>query len=320
MARTHLRLGTWSLGLALLLVSGGALACLDDWTPDDDTVQPPGPGGEPSFGPVAGALQSPVRLALTPEGAVLVTDSRLGIVAEVDPTSLAAVAGAAITGKPLAVGFLDGRIYVGNAAARTVDVLDALGSPVTSFGRGAVGHPSDLAVDAALGQLFVVDGVARAVKVFDRNGRLLRTLGSGATFQAPIGVAVDTARREVLVTDYGNPDASLAAAVKIFDYDGNFLAEISGKGTCGSLGCSGGFSRPQGLAVHGGRIYMADGLLAAVLVFDRATLARDTVLGGRGVPPNLRMPSDVAIGANGDVYVVSNVAGHVEVFRQAAAR
>jgi len=305
--------------LAIGLLTLAACGCLDEGVPRDLPV-PPGPGGEPQFGPVAGALVSPVRVALTPTGVLLVTDSRQRIVAQVNPATMATVGGAAVTGKPLAVGFLDGRTFVGNAVAQTVDVIDPLGNVVTSFGRGAVGYPSDLAVDQVTGRLFVVDGVARVVKVFGPGGRRLGTIGTGATFQAPVGVAVDTSRREVLVTDYGNPDASLPATVKIFDYDGGFVAEMSGAGTCGSLGCRDGFSRPQGLAVHGGRIYLADALLAAVLVFDRATLARDTVLGGRGVPPYLRLPSDVAIDAAGNVYVVSSVAGRVEVFAGAAAR
>lgn len=315
MARREFPWTPGPVGRVVLLTTLAVAACLDNGAPG-----PHGPT-EPSFTPAAGALHSPVRLALTAEGRVLVTDSRLRIVAQVDPVSSTLIGGAGITGKPLAVGFSRGRVYVGNAASRTVEVLDALGNQVASFGRDAVGHPSDLAIDAALGEIFVVDGVARSVKVFDASGRLLRTLGSAAALQAPVGVALDTARREVLVTDYGNPNGQPAAAVKILDYDGRLVAEISGRGTCGSLGCSGGFSRPQGLAVDtAGRIYVADAVLAAVLVFDRATLARDTVLGGRGVPPNLRVPSDVAIAANGDVYVVSNVTGRVEVFLQGAVR
>ena len=71
-----------------------------------------------------------------------------------------------------------------------------------------MGHPSDIAVDQEEGLVFVLDGSAKAVKIFDRSGRRVGTVsgpgGSSEQLANPIGVAVDPARGEVLVSDYGS--------------------------------------------------------------------------------------------------------------------
>ncbi len=286
----------------------------------------PGPQGAPQVEhPVHGGrgaragLVSPLRLAVARTRTILVSDPQADLIVELDPRSLTPLGTVRPRGKPLAIGTGGGRVFVGNASTGTIDVFRRNGRFAYSFGRSAVGYPSDLDVDDNEDLLFVVDGLARQIKVFALNGTLLRTIGGGGAFQAPVAVAADAARREVLVSDYGNPDGGVAAAVRIYTYDGQYVAEISGRGQCGSLGCSGGFSRPQGLAVAGGQVFVADGLLAAVLVFDRATLAQVGTLGGRGIgPAYLRLPTDVVVGRDGDVFVASSLAGRVEVFRRAA--
>jgi DNA-binding beta-propeller fold protein YncE len=215
----------------------------------------------------------------------------------------------------LGVALLGRRLFVGNATKGTVEVYDAQGGELQrSFGPGAVEHPSDLAVDEILGLVFAVDGATRQVKVFRVRGTLHATIsGPGLApeqLQTPIAVAVDPLRAEVYVSDYGVVGGH--AAVKIFDYNGTFIDEISGAGSCGMLGCSGGFSRPQGVAVdRQGKIYVADALLAQVLVYDRATLEQVEVLGSRDA--GLRLPLDVALGADGEVYVTSNRTHSVEL-------
>ena len=302
----------------LLIVALALAGCEYDRVP----ASPAAPQLQPALrGAPPASLVSPLRLAVAPGArAILASDPQSDLVVELDAASLTPLGAARPRGKPLAVGMAGGRVFVGNATTRTIDVLHRNGRRAYSFGRDAVGYPSDLDVDANRGLLFVVDGLARDVKVFTLDGSLLRAMGGGGTFQAPIAIAVDTARREVLVSDYGNPDGGVAAAVKIHAYDGRYLTEISGRGRCGSLGCSGGFSRPQGLTVAGGRVFLADGLLAAVLVFDRATLSPVGTLGGRSLgPPYLRLPTDVVVGRHGDLFVASSLTGRVEVFRGAAA-
>ena len=105
--------------------------------------------------------------------------------------------------------------------------------------------------------------------------------------------------------------------MKIFGYDGTLRAEISGGGPCDGSGCADGFSRPQGLAVgQDGRIYVADALLATVLVFDRGTLAAAGRIGDRSF---IRLPTDVVVGAEGDLFIVGNMSRNIRVVRRGAA-
>jgi hypothetical protein len=73
------------------------------------------------------SFASPVRLAVTPEGELLVSDSHLETVFSVDPTTLQPTQGLAVHGRPLAVGLGHHLIFVGNASRRTVEVYDARG-------------------------------------------------------------------------------------------------------------------------------------------------------------------------------------------------
>ncbi len=274
------------------------------------------------------SMESPVRLAVSPDGALLVSDPRLGMIVEVDPLTLEAGTGFKVQGGPLAVGATRKEIYVGNVGRRTVEVFDARkGTLRATFGPGAVGKPTDLAVDESARLVFVLDAEAMDVKVFDPRGRQVLTIsgpGMGeAQLMQPTGIAVDPVRGEVLVSQYGvfgGPQKT--AAVKIFDYNGNYLTMISGAGKCGMLGCSGGFSTPQGLAVDArGRIYLTDVLQSQVQVYDRATLKLLTTLGGRDVGyPGLRKPLDAALGLNGELFVTSNKTNAVEVFYNVGGR
>ncbi len=307
---------------ALVAVGFGALVAYGCWSDQEGPAEALAPAEEvePWFSVLASdSLASPARVALTPRGRLLVSDAGLGMVVAVDPVTLRAEQGFPVTGNPLAVGLIGQRVFVGNVTRRTIEVYSAHGGSLQrSFGSGVVEYPTDLAVDQVLGLVFVVDAATKRVKVFDTRGRARGTIsGPGSTadrFQSPIGIAVDRDAGEVFVSDYGDPGGH--AAVKIFDYEGNFLAEISGEGSCGMLGCSDGFSRPQGIELDGqGRIYVVDALLAQVLVYDRGTLEQVETLGGRDTgPPLLRLPLDLALDAAGDLFVVSNRTGSVEVF------
>jgi DNA-binding beta-propeller fold protein YncE len=264
-----------------------------------------------------------MRLDVTPMGRLLVSDPSNRSVVIVDPATLEPGPGFRVRGQPLAVALAGGWIFVGNASERTVVVYDAeRGRLHHSFGIDAVEYPTDLDIDSELELVFVVDGGAREVRVFDylgvSRGRISGPGASEERLQAPTGIAIDPTRREVYVSDYGIPGGE--AAVKIFDYEGNFVGRISGDGNCGMSGCSGGFSRPQGMDADGqGRIYLADALLAQVLVIDRATLQVVETLGGRasGIA-GLRLPLDVAIGNDGNLFVTSNRSRTVEVFLNGA--
>lgn len=273
---------------------------------------------------LVGGFQSPVRVALTPRGDLMVSDSRLHLIATVDPTTLQPSGALEVRGMPLGIGMLGGRVFVGNATTQRIEVYNQRGRFWYAFGT-PVAYPADLAIDTTRNLVFVVDAIQRDVKVFDLKGTLQRVIAgpgvdAAAQLHLPTGIAVDPERQEVLVSDYPDPATGGDAAVRIFDYQGA-LVQILSPGRCGSIGCTGGFSRPQGLSVYQGRIYLADAFLAQVLVFDRATLALVKTLGGRnGGPPQLRIPMDLVIGPGADLFVTSNRTGSVEVFRGGATQ
>lgn len=261
------------------------------------------------------ALRSPVRIAAMDDGPLLVSDYTAGSVCMVNRNTLRVLRCFTVAGRPSGVAWSRGRIYVGNEAAGTVEAYDPGGRLLFRFGaEGAVRIPGGIAVDAGSGMIFVSDGFEKNIKVFDRDGVPLYTItgdaaGSGQMVN-PIEVAVDPARGEILVSDYGDPADTFPARIRIYDLAGNFITAISGKRS--------GFSRPQGLSVRGGLIFVADGMLGQVLVFDRTTLARVRTLGSFGTGPGqLMLPLDVlADPASEDVFVTNNRMGRVERFEK----
>jgi len=280
--------------------------------------EPPGEPVEPDFpATTLDAMRSPLRMALTPAGRLLVSDPRARKVFTVDPVSRLPDGALQIDGQPFAVGYLDGEVYVGNKKTRTIEVYSAAGGYRRSFVNGAVEHPMDMDVDPGSGLIYVVDNGTQTVKVFDAQGDL--TLEFGALeLVNPIGIAVSTSAGEVYVTDYGTDGG--AAFIRVFDLTGGFVTAISGEGSCGMLGCSGGYSTPQSIDVdEAGVLYFADALLAEIVVFDRPAGSEVTRLGGRNTGiPALRIPAGVAVNGAGDVFVASSRTGTVAVFEGGA--
>ncbi len=311
--------------LLVLAAAAALVACADDSgvLANASDASQPAPQFARTIDLLSGGFQSPIRVALTPRGDLLVSDSRLHLIATVDPTTREPGRAMEVRGMPLAVGMLGGRIFVGNATTQRVEVYNHRGQFWYAFGA-SVAYPTDLAIDTTRNLVFVVDALARDVKVFDFKGGLQRIIsGPGsdpaALLHIPTGIAVDPVRQEILVSDYPDPAVGGSAAVRIYAYDGS-LVQVLSPGGCGFMGCTGGFSRPQGIALDGrGRIYLADAFLAQVLVFDRATLRLVKTLGGRDAgPPQLRIPMDLVVGPGGGVFVTSNRTGSVEAFRGGA--
>ena len=175
------------LGLAIGLVSLGACG-----TDEDDLVmgdeqaafakkdcpnpkkcpepppEPPGEPTEPDFpGTSLDALHSPLRMALTPAGRLLVSDPVAKAVFTVDPVTRLPDGILQIDGAPFAVGYLDGEVYVGNSKDRTIEVYSATGSRRRSFGRDAVGFPIDLDAHGGSGLVYVIDSATQTSRPRD---------------------------------------------------------------------------------------------------------------------------------------------------------
>lgn len=267
---------------------------------------------------------SPVRIAEMPTGNLVIADSRRQSLLIWDPQSASVVRVIDAPGRPVSVAFGWGYFFVGNEITQSVDVLEFRKGKLRKILGGKKFHierPSDIALDIDNDLVFVTDSATAAVLVFDRrSGDLLRTLPADGQppLYRPTGLTVDPVRGEVLVSDFGdrmNPDAS----IKIYDYDGMFIASIDGSAGCGSFGCSNPyvFSRPQGLVVNSqGLIYLVDSLLSTVLVFDRATTDGVATIGNKGKGPNqLLLPLDLVVGTDtGDLYVTNNRNQRLETY------
>lgn len=264
-------------------------------------------------------LVSPVRLAVAGRGTLLVSDYRQKAVLVVDERSLTVRRRLPVTGRPLAVGWSAGRLYVGNETTGLVEVYNEGGKLLTRFGEtGAV--PSDLAVDAESGTVFVVDSAARLVRVYDDQGRLLRLVGGPAAnvrLCRPTGIVLDEAGQQLLVSDFGSPEEGISPRVMVYDYAGAFRRSIPGTVSNGMLGSTYLFSRPQGMALDDrGHLYLVDSLLGQVLVLDSRSGALVKTIGSFGTAPGeLQLPLDVVIDRDGiDLLVTNNRPGRIERF------
>jgi len=280
--------------------------------PPEGTVEPELPSVSPDN------IHTPMRMAGTPEGRMLVADPQGRMILRVDPAYLLPDQGFEARGKPLSVALLGDAIFVGNSEDRQIDVYDAIGGGYrTSFGTGLIERPADIVADAGLALLFVLDSKTREITVFEPDGTALQTISGPGSLNSqllsPTALGLDRVRGELLVSDYGPQNGP--ATVKIFSYDGVYVGKIDGTGSCGMLGCSGGFSRPQGIFVSGDQVFFTDGLLASIEIYDRTTLAPLSSLGGRNAGyPELRLPTDVYVNEAGDVFAASYQSGSVEVF------
>lgn len=263
---------------------------------------PAAPGGPPRR-----AMLSPVRLS-GGEGALVVSDYRARAVFMVNKQGPRALRSFAIDGAPLAVAWFQGLVYVGNETTGSIEVYTPAGKFLSYLGeRGQVKSPNDMAIDEESGKVFVVDGRDRSLKVFDRDGGMTQTITSQALVN-PTGIVLDAARGEVFVSDYGDPALKYPAQVLVFDYAGNLLRSLPGR--------TAGFSRPQGMALDDGHVFLADGLIGKVLVLDSSTGAVVKTLGSFGAGPGqLMLPLDVVIDpSTKDVYVTNNRPGRIERF------
>ena len=98
----------------------------------------------------------------------------------------------------------DGNVYVTDTLNDRVEIFDAEGSFISTFGKAGDGpgyfaRPKGIAVDGD-GHIWVADAVQDRLQVFNREGRLLTYIGTGhgelpGQFKALVGVAVDKQNR-----------------------------------------------------------------------------------------------------------------------------
>ena len=178
------------------------------------------------------------------------------------------------------------------------------GSNSTSEGMG-----KPYAVATYRGRVFVSDSAERFVKVFDvpraRHYKIGDGDGDGALAK-PLGLDVD-ASGTLYVAD------ATAKTIVVYDQDGRFLRKIAGPKF---------FDRLSSVTVtpDGERIFVVDiggvsSELHRVRVFNARTGEFLFDIGKRGTGPGeFNLPRDVAIGKDGQIYVVDGGNFRVQIF------
>ncbi len=267
-------------------------------------------------------LASPIRLAFSQQGNLLVTDYKLKMVLTVDRDTKQVIDNFAVDGKPLGIACDRGKIYVGNVSKSCIDVYNKEGKLQATFGatEKLIKKPTDIAIDSRVrnGRLFVVDAFGKNVKVFSLKGDLLYTIPETtpdpSILAAPTGIAADPNREEILVSDYGDSE-SIKPRIQIFDYNGNLVETISSK--MGMMGKK--FSMPHGLEIDRlSRVYLVDSFAGQVIIIDRNDGTVLKTLGGFGTDPGqLYLPLDLVVDeSTKDIYVVNNLPKRIEIYRQ----
>jgi DNA-binding beta-propeller fold protein YncE len=260
-------------------------------------------------------LHSPIRLTMTPEGNLLVSDYQLGMIVTVDHKTLKATRWFPVQGRPLGVAYARGHIYVGNTSKECVEVYARGGKKLYQL-NGVIKQPTDITIDEKQGLVFVVDGLQKNVKVFNLKGKFIRSLpGAANNLVNPTGITLDPSNQEVFVSDYGDRTISVYPRIQIFDYEGNLLDTIKGKK--GMFGVR--FSRPQGRAADdSGHVFMVDCYSGEIMVFDRYTGQTLKTMAGYGTDPGqLRLPLDMVMNPSSkDIYVTNNRSATIEKFEK----
>jgi DNA-binding beta-propeller fold protein YncE len=158
----------------------------------------------------------------------------------------------------------------------------------------------------AAGNLYVADNRSSQIFVFAPDGKLRRQFGSRGSdegqFQAVVAIRIAESG-EVYVAD------QQALAVQVFDNQGNFRRGW-GRHEMGADQ----FSLPSGLALFGDYVYVTDELRHQVKVFSTAGKFL-TQFGGLGAGAGqLSFPTDVAVDAEGRLYVTERGNSRVQVF------
>jgi DNA-binding beta-propeller fold protein YncE len=184
----------------------------------------------------------------------------------------------------------------------------ALRRLVTGESRSGEGLAKPYAIAVHQGRIFVSDSAERFVKVFDwQQGRFFR-IGEDdpGRLMKPLGVDVDQSGTLYVA------DATLRA-VLVYDRDGKYLRKIGGEKM---------FDRLSSVTVDqkATRLYVVDigGVQSEnhrVRVFDPVSGKHLFDFGHRGKEPGeFNLPRDVAIGKEGQLYVVDGGNFRVQVF------
>jgi DNA-binding beta-propeller fold protein YncE len=214
--------------------------------------------------------------------------------------------------KPYGVAVRNGRVYVGDSAARHVVLFDLNAKTYKRIGvedPGALKMPFGMDVDPQ-GNLYVVDGMLKRVHVYDANGKFMRAMGHDMKWSRPVGLAVDAARKRLYVVDIGGVD-SVDHRIRALDLDsGKLLFEIGKRGDG-----PGELNLPRDATVGAdGLLYVVDGGNFRIQVYDTDGKFVKT-FGSIGLQSGqFARPKEIAADAQGNLYVIDTAFGNFQIF------
>ena len=265
---------------------------------------------------------------VTPSGAVTTLAGSLGVSGSKDGTGSAAQfnspAGLAVDG--------GGNVYVSDQGNSTIRKITPAGVVTTLAGTaGQSGHadgtggaasfatPGNVAVDSS-GNVYVADQLNHTIRKITPQGVVttfagtatvagsIDGTGTGARFNNPYGIAVDAAGN-VYVADTYNCTIRKITSAGVSSTLAGTAGIIGGKD---GTGPAAQFNFPTGVAVDGsGNVYVSDILNYTIRKVTPAgvvtTLAGDVLLAGfsdgTGAAAEFNYPYDIAVDANGNLYV-----------------
>jgi DNA-binding beta-propeller fold protein YncE len=214
--------------------------------------------------------------------------------------------------KPYGLAARNGRIYVGDTAARNVIMFDLNTKKYKRIGAdepGAIRMPLGIDLDAA-GNLYVLDATLKKIFVYDADGKYLRSLAQDVKWSRPVGLTIDSAGKRIYAVDAGGVD-SAEHKVRVLDLDtGKQLLEIGSRGNG-----PGELNLPRDVALgKDGLLYVVDGGNFRIQVFDKAGKFVRTfgVVGRRS--GQFARPKEIAADADGNLYVVDTAFANVQIF------
>jgi len=162
--------------------------------------------------------------------------------------------------------------------------------------------PNSITVDKD-GRILISDTAHTDVFIYDLKKKKVSSISAAGTriFFKPIGVATDDTGR-IFVSD------TRTDQVSVLDNKGRLMRYLA-PGTP--------FKQPTGLAVDNklGRLYVVDTHLHNVQSFDLKTLKYLKTIGERGKEEgSFNFPSNIAVDANSNIYVVDTMNARVQVF------
>jgi sugar lactone lactonase YvrE len=236
----------------------------------------------------------------------------------------------------------DGRIAMSDSENHVVRAIDRAAGTVTILagGMGAAGFadgaaesarfswPMGLATDAG-GNLYVADMANGRVRKIAPNGTVSTIAGGGATDLLPGAAAVPATSAALFyptaVAVAADGTVYVLATYRVYAVSAGTIRTLAGlnEGFADGPGASARLASVGGAALVGGNVYFADGpsyRLRAVATSDGhvRTVAgawQSLLVDGAGEVARFALPTGVAAGADGTLYVADGAAGAIRAVR-----